>query len=165
MIFYCPPLITSDSTIIPFTMQKDSNWYSKVVLRVFLSTCALFTLKILGSNCFHRELNLIDDQMWISLVKPMPDSVSRSVVSNSFVTPWTVAHQVLLSMEFSRQEYWGGLPFPSPICLCNTTESPEINSCIYSQIIFDKRVKNTQWDKDNIFNKVWGKLNTHVQKN
>ena len=114
MIFYCPPLITSDSTIIPFTMQKDSNWYSKVVLRVFLSTCALFTLKILGSNCFHRELNLIDDQMWISLVKPMPDSVSRSVVSNSFVTPWTVAHQVLLSMEFSRQEYWGGLQFPSP---------------------------------------------------
>ena len=44
----------------------------------------------------------------------MPDSVSRSVVSNSFVTPWTVAHQVLLSMEFSRQEYWGGLQFPSP---------------------------------------------------
>ena len=31
-----------------------------------------------------------------------------------FVTPWTVAHQALLSMEFSRQEYWGGLPFPPP---------------------------------------------------
>ena len=31
-----------------------------------------------------------------------------------FVTPWTVAHQVPLSMEFSRQEYWSGLPFPSP---------------------------------------------------
>ena len=30
------------------------------------------------------------------------------------VTPWTVAHQVLLSMGFSRQEYWRGLPFPSP---------------------------------------------------
>ena len=28
--------------------------------------------------------------------------------------PWTVAHQVPLSMEFSRQDYWGGLPFPSP---------------------------------------------------
>ena len=40
--------------------------------------------------------------------------VSRSVVSNSFVIPWTVAHQVPLSMEFSRQEYWNGLPFPSP---------------------------------------------------
>ena len=31
-----------------------------------------------------------------------------------FVTPWTVACQAPLSMGFSRQEYWSGLPFPSP---------------------------------------------------
>ena len=31
-----------------------------------------------------------------------------------FVTPWTVAYKAPLSMEFSRQEYWCGLPFPSP---------------------------------------------------
>ena len=31
-----------------------------------------------------------------------------------FVTPWTVARQAPQSMEFSRQEYWSGLPFPSP---------------------------------------------------
>ena len=31
-----------------------------------------------------------------------------------FATPWTVAHQVPLSIEFSRQEYCSGLPFPSP---------------------------------------------------
>ena len=31
-----------------------------------------------------------------------------------FVTVWTVAHQAPLSMEFSRQEYWLGLPFPTP---------------------------------------------------
>ena len=31
-----------------------------------------------------------------------------------FVTPWTVARQAPLSMGFSRQEYWGGLPFPPP---------------------------------------------------
>ena len=31
-----------------------------------------------------------------------------------FATPWTVACQAPLSMEFSRQEYWSGLPFPSP---------------------------------------------------
>ena len=29
-------------------------------------------------------------------------------------TPWTVAHQAPLFMEFSKQEYWSGLPFPSP---------------------------------------------------
>ena len=31
-----------------------------------------------------------------------------------FATPWTVAHQVPLSMGFSRQEYWSGLPFAFP---------------------------------------------------
>ena len=31
-----------------------------------------------------------------------------------FVTPWTVAHQAPPSMEFCRQDYWSGLPFPSP---------------------------------------------------
>ena len=31
-----------------------------------------------------------------------------------FVTSWTVASQAPLSMEFSRQEYWSGLSFPSP---------------------------------------------------
>ena len=38
---------------------------------------------------------------------------SCSVVSDS-VAPWTVACQAPPSMEFSRQEYWSGLPFPSP---------------------------------------------------
>ena len=32
----------------------------------------------------------------------------------TFAAPWTVAHQAPPSMEFSRQEYWSGLPFPSP---------------------------------------------------
>ena len=31
-----------------------------------------------------------------------------------FATPWTVAHQAPPSMGFSKQEYWSGLPFPSP---------------------------------------------------
>ena len=31
-----------------------------------------------------------------------------------FATPWTVAYQVPLSVGFSRQDYWSGLPFPSP---------------------------------------------------
>ena len=38
----------------------------------------------------------------------------RSVMSDSFATPWTVVHQAPLSVEFSRQEYWNGLPFPPP---------------------------------------------------
>ena len=39
---------------------------------------------------------------------------AHSVVPDSFVTPWTVAHQAPLSVEFSRQEYLGGLPFSTP---------------------------------------------------
>ena len=31
-----------------------------------------------------------------------------------FVTLWTVAHQTVLSVRLSRQEYWSGYPFPSP---------------------------------------------------
>ena len=37
----------------------------------------------------------------------------------TLATPWTVTHQTPLSMEFSRQEYWSGLPFPSPGALPN----------------------------------------------
>ena len=40
-------------------------------------------------------------------------SVSHSVMSDS-VTPWTLASQAPLSVGFSRQEYWSGLPFLSP---------------------------------------------------
>ena len=48
---------------------------------------------------------------------------SCSVVSNS-LTPWTVACQAPLSMEFSRQECWSGLPFPSTSDLPNPGIEP-----------------------------------------
>ena len=41
-----------------------------------------------------------------------------------FATPWTVAYQAPQSMEFSRQEYWSGLPFPSPGDLPNPGIEP-----------------------------------------
>ena len=41
-----------------------------------------------------------------------------------FVTPWAAVCQTLLSMEFSRQEYWSGLPFPSPGDLPNPGTEP-----------------------------------------
>ena len=40
------------------------------------------------------------------------------------MTPWTVAHQAPQSMEFSRQEYWSGLPFPFPGDLPNPGIEP-----------------------------------------
>ena len=41
-----------------------------------------------------------------------------------FKTPWTVAYQASPSMGFSRQEYWSGLPFPSPGDLPNSGMEP-----------------------------------------
>ena len=41
-----------------------------------------------------------------------------------FLTPWTTAFQALPSMVFSRQEYWSGLPFPSPGNLPHTEIEP-----------------------------------------
>ena len=46
--------------------------------------------------------------------KPMKVKVKSLSRVRLFATPWTVAHQAPQSMGFSRQEYWSGLPFPSP---------------------------------------------------
>ena len=56
------------------------------------------------------ELNLIIHRAIIYQVSEVK-SLSRVWL---FATPWTVASQAPPSMEFSRQEYWSGLPFPSP---------------------------------------------------
>ena len=40
------------------------------------------------------------------------------------MTPWTVPHQVPLSLGFFRREYWSGLPFPSPGALLNSGIKP-----------------------------------------
>ena len=49
------------------------------------------------------------------------NSLSRARL---FVIPWTVVHQAPPSMEFSRQEHWSGLPFPSPGDLPNPGIEP-----------------------------------------
>ena len=53
--------------------------------------------------------------------------VSQSCLT--LVTPWTIAYQAALSMEFSRLEYWSGYPIPSPADLPNPgieSESPAL---------------------------------------
>ena len=45
-------------------------------------------------------------------------------MSDSFEMPWSAAHQASLSMVFPRQEYWNGLPFPSPGDLPNPGMEP-----------------------------------------
>ena len=60
-----------------------------------------------------------------------------------FATPWTVTHQTPLSMEFSRQEYWSGLPFPTPGNLPNPRNklaSPE------SLALTDRFLTTVTWE-------------------
>ena len=54
-----------------------------------------------------------------------------------FLMLWTIAHQVPLSMGFSQQEYWSGLPFPSPGDLLNlgikpASPAPQTDSLLLS---------------------------------
>ena len=51
---------------------------------------------------------------------------SHYVVSDSFATLWTTALQAPLSMGFPRQEYWSGLPFPSPGNMSNQGIEPAV---------------------------------------
>ena len=80
--------------------------------------------------------------------------LSRSSYVRFFVTPWTVARQAPLSMGFSRQEYWSGLPCPPPGDLPDpgikptSLKSPSlageffINSTIMQIILVCRRVKH-----------------------
>ena len=52
-------------------------------------------------------------------------TLSHSVVFGSFEIPWAVAHQAPLFIGFSRQEYWSGLPIPSPGNLPDPGIKPE----------------------------------------
>ena len=54
---------------------------------------------------------------------------SGSVVSDSFATIGTVAHQAPLSMGFSRHKHWNGVPFPSPGDLVNPGIDPHLLHC------------------------------------
>ena len=47
-----------------------------------------------------------------------------AVLYPALTTPWTIAHQAPLSMGFSRQQYWSGLPFPPPGDLPNPGNKP-----------------------------------------
>ena len=67
---------------------------------------------------------IINGVLFSSLICYESESVSHSIMSDSFVTPWTVVPQTPLSMKFSRQEYWSGQLFPSPEDLPNLGTKP-----------------------------------------
>ena len=62
--------------------------------------------------------------MWSIILLKVKVKVKLLSHVRLFATPWTVACQAPLSMGFSRQEYWSGLPFPSPGDLPNPGIEP-----------------------------------------
>ena len=95
-----------------FTVRISFYWY--IYLSVFFILPCIsvfpseaffffFKLKFHSQKLFFRENLLLKHGKW------------KKVSCVWFLaTPWTVAHQAPLFMGFSRQEYWSGLPFPSP---------------------------------------------------
>ena len=116
---------------LSFFLDKELEWY---LLRFWMNSCptpevCMCTLTHLPANTHTHRGTVTQSDLVHTLAKPTP--ISRwdpKVKSLShvwlFVTPWTVAHQAPLSMEFSRQEYWSGLPFPSPGDLPNPGIKP-----------------------------------------
>ena len=81
-------------------------------------------------------------------VKVKVKSLSRIQL---FATPWTVTHQAPPSMGFSRQEYWNGLPFPSPGDLPDPgiePRSPTLQADIVTSEPSGNTKINSKWIKD-----------------
>ena len=80
--------------------------------------------------------------MIVTLQKVSIEGIRACVLSlfrlvQLFVTLWTVACQASWSMGFSRQEYWSGLPFPSPGDLPNPrveTGSPALQTDFFTTV-------------------------------
>ena len=65
------------------------------------------------STAFFHKTGTKNSKMCIR-TKKKSEKVKELSCAQLFATPWTVAYQALPTMVFSRQEYWSGLPFPSP---------------------------------------------------
>ena len=74
---------------------------------------------------------------------------SESKVAQScptLATPWTAAYQALSSMGFSRQEYWSGVPLPSPtIPLLTPRTTENIQPSTFPYYVVKDRGKRTGW--------------------
>ena len=66
-------------------------------------------------------------QVFAQMLSPQRNFGVKSL--SHVATPWTVAHQAPLSMEFSRQEYWSGLPFLPPGDLPTQGSDPGLPHC------------------------------------
>ena len=87
--------------------QKAHKWWKKKIGQLDSSI-----LKTLCLGGHHQEIEKTTTE-WEKYVQIIY-LIRVQYIVQLFVTPWTIPHQAPPSMEFSRQESWNGLPFPSP---------------------------------------------------
>ena len=106
----------SDTTEVTKQQQQQQQAYTWLfyILGHCKFQCFIFVIFI--SNCWYQEyrstLVFIYCSYYSPKVKVKVKSLSRVRL---LATPWTAAYQAPPSMGFSRQEYWSGVPLPSPI--------------------------------------------------
>ena len=88
---------------------------------------------VVSGWCFQGILSLV-----LYLIFFIGELVAKSCLScPTLGTPWTVACQAPLSMGFSRQEYWSGLPIPSPGDLLDSgIRGTQVDSCIAGRFLY-----------------------------
>ena len=105
---------------LQYSCLENTHWQKSLV------GCCIWSCKELDMTERLRTAEIIPDCTFLSRIlrfRTVKKVKSLSCVQ-LFVTPWTVADQAPPSMGFSRQEYWGGLPFPSPGDLPNPGIEP-----------------------------------------
>ena len=117
--------------------KKKNTSFSWNYMYLTKVTIFSFFLLILSSFCPSSPPSLFPCLSFLNSFLMLVKSLSHVQL---FVTPWTAAHQAPLSMGFSKQEYWSGVPLPSPKGWYFNIMSVKWwhNMCITSVEIFNK---------------------------
>ena len=117
-----PPNTPQPCTYFIHMESKCCAWSGFQTLQIFIpSKRTLGVVTLINSSTFifkvfslkSEPLYIADGNVkWYSHCGKQFSYCSQSSRVWHFVTPWTIAHQAPLSMEFSRQEYWSRVPFP-----------------------------------------------------
>ena len=113
-------------------MACISQW-NKVLVFQFLSENFIIWMKFTDwpprENLKKKSKSYFIPHLFIHLQNWLESESVTGQSCPTLATPWAVAHQVPLSMEFSRQEYWSGLPFPPPGDLPDPGMEPRFPAC------------------------------------
>ena len=95
-----------------FLFLNATTFHSTSIIRVGFIASSFYFL----NNCEQasQRSSLLISEFMLPSPKPCSHCVFSLLVVSDSATPWTIDCQAPLSMEFSRQEYWSELSFPSP---------------------------------------------------